>query len=232
MIHSQSQPIFKPNICQNFSGQSIPSEPKSEYLPSPSVKSVPFNLDGKDRLKKLLDQVDAELQEVQSKKYNYYEPDLFISIYKIKEIENEFNLCFNWTYAELIQKHPELKEINNRIANIFLKKEVADWMVKFVERIPFCYFSGNYEAEEVYTTISGVKFTTDFWNKTYDDKTLKDLCDKAFKWEDISDDWPGPSWCAKRELDVENPKIPKFIPKSHWWWGIPEEFVDYTYYLD
>ncbi len=62
MIRSERQPI-KPNIYQNFSGQSLPSEPKlpsqpeSEYLPSLSAKSIPIDSDREEKLKELLNQV-------------------------------------------------------------------------------------------------------------------------------------------------------------------------------
>jgi hypothetical protein len=234
MIHSQSQPIFNNNIYQNFSRQSLPSEPKlpsepeSEYLPSPSAKSIPSEPESEEKLKDLLNQVYKELLKVQSEKYKYYEPDLFIYIFKIRK---EFKIE---EFNELIQKRTDLRKINECIVGEFLKKEVADWMVDFIERIPFCYFSGNFKAEKVYKTISGAKFTFYFWNVTYDGKTLKDLCDEAFKWEDILSDWTGPSWCAKREFDrtKQDFQIPEFVPTTHWWWGIPKEFVDYTSYLD
>jgi hypothetical protein len=235
MIRSERQPTFKPNIYQNFSGQSLPSEPKlpsqpeSKYLPSPSAKSIPIVSDREEKLKELLNQVYTQLLKVQSEKYKYYEPDLFISIYKIKkEIENE-----SFEFTELIQKHPELKEINDRIANIFLKKEVADWLFDLTEIIPFYYLSGNFKAEDVYKAISGVKFTFDFWNETYDGKKLKNLCDEAFKWARINSDWPGPSWCLKREFNRKELNfIPEFVPTTHWWWGIPKKFIDCEFLLE
>jgi hypothetical protein len=102
MIRSERQPTFKPNIYQNFSGQSLPSQPESKYLPSPSAKSIPIDSDREEKLKELLNQVYTQLLKVQSEKYKYYEPDLFISIYKIKkEIENE-----SFEFAEHIKKTP------------------------------------------------------------------------------------------------------------------------------
>jgi hypothetical protein len=223
MIRSERQPIFNPNIYQNFSGPSLPSEPKlpserkSEYSPSPLAKSSFSDSKREDKLRGLLNKVYDGLQKVQSEKYNYYEPGLFISIYKIKkEIENE-------SFAELIPKHPELKEINDRIANIFLKKEVADWMFDLIERIPFYYLSGNYKAKDVYKAISGVKFTFDFWNETYDGKKLKNLCDEAFKWAKINSDWSEPSTINF---------MPEFVPTTHWWWGIPKKLIDCEFLLE
>jgi hypothetical protein len=169
-----------------------------------STVKIPKSLNLKDLLEKIRD----ELKIVRSRNHIYFGPYLFTCIYELG-----LN-CNKKEFNKLVGKEHELQNINKDIVNLF--KENLKWVGKFIDRIPFCYFHGNYQAEEVFKTISGVHFAFDFWSEIFVKCTQGYWLGEPIEWWEIFKD----AW-----FETEQITDPETGPPGHWWWNIPKELI-------
>jgi hypothetical protein len=178
----------------------------------PSSKRIKVDSSSSNN-KELIDfmkEIHDELEIVKSRNKNYFGPSIFIHIYNLGSILNKAE------FDELVKQNNEFREWNEKIIALF--KDNFDWLGKFIKRMPFCYFSGNYEAEQVFKTISGIKFTFELWSEVFGNNSFETWQEEPIEWWKIFED----AWIPTDKTIEEG-------PSGHWWWGIPKGLINQSF---